>query len=90
MLLYSLIKKRAKPIEEYSTLYPATSSLSASTRSKGARFYSAKQHTIQISAIGHKENKNQDASPCALTNALQLRLFAIIQADYTIKPIGNS
>jgi hypothetical protein len=41
MELYSLIKKRAKPIEAYSTLYPATYSASASGRSKGARFNSA-------------------------------------------------
>ena len=38
---YSPRKKSANPIDEYSTLYPATSSASASGRSKGARFVSA-------------------------------------------------
>jgi hypothetical protein len=52
MDLYSLIKKSAKPIDLYSTLYPATSSASASGKSKGARFYSAKQQIIQIKAKG--------------------------------------
>jgi hypothetical protein len=59
ILLYSLIKKRANPILAYSTLYPATNSASASGKSNGARFYSAKQHTIQIYAIGHYAKKNQ-------------------------------
>jgi hypothetical protein len=53
ILAYSLIKKRANPIEAYSTLYPATNSASASGRSKGLRFYSARQQIIQIKAIGH-------------------------------------
>jgi hypothetical protein len=35
ILLYSAKKKSAKPIAEYSTLYPETSSASASGRSKG-------------------------------------------------------
>ena len=42
MLEYSAKKNRAKPIDEYSTLKPLTSSLSASGRSKGALFVSAK------------------------------------------------
>jgi hypothetical protein len=41
MLAYSPIKKRANPIDAYSTLYPATYSLSASGRSIGARLSSA-------------------------------------------------
>ena len=39
--LYSAKKNNAKPILEYSTLNPDTSSDSASGRSKGARFVSA-------------------------------------------------
>jgi hypothetical protein len=38
---YSPKKNRAKPIAEYSTLYPATNSASASGKSKGARLVSA-------------------------------------------------
>ena len=42
MFAYSPRKNKANPIEPYSTLYPATSSASASGRSKGARLVSAK------------------------------------------------
>jgi hypothetical protein len=42
MLEYSPKKNSAKVIEEYSVLYPDTSSASASGKSKGARFVSAK------------------------------------------------
>lgn len=38
---YSPKKNKAKPIAEYSTLYPATNSASASGKSKGALFVSA-------------------------------------------------
>jgi len=48
MLLYSPRKNRANAVDEYSTLYPATSSASASGRSKGARFVSA---NIEITKI---------------------------------------
>ena len=43
ILPYSPKKKRANPMEEYSTLYPATSSASASGKSKGALLVSARQ-----------------------------------------------
>lgn len=39
---YSAKKNKAKPIAAYSTLYPETSSASASGKSKGCRFVSAK------------------------------------------------
>jgi hypothetical protein len=57
MFLYSAIKNNAKPIDAYSTLYPATYSLSASGKSIGARLSSAKQQIIQRIAIGHKGKK---------------------------------
>ena len=41
MFEYSARKNNAKVIAEYSTLYPETSSDSASGRSKGCRFVSA-------------------------------------------------
>jgi len=53
ILLYSARKKRANPIPEYSTLYPDTSSASASGRSNGWRFVSARVVTKKISIIGN-------------------------------------
>jgi hypothetical protein len=47
-------KKRAKPIEAYSTLNPETNSDSASGRSKGARFVSAKILTKNMRKSGTK------------------------------------
>lgn len=51
---YSARKKRAKPILEYSTLNPETNSDSASGRSKGARFVSARILTKNIKKRGKK------------------------------------
>jgi hypothetical protein len=45
MLAYSPKENKANPIAEYSTLYPETSSASASGRSKGCLFVSAKAET---------------------------------------------
>lgn len=42
---YSAKKNKAKLIAEYSTLYPETNSDSASGKSKGCLFVSAKMHT---------------------------------------------
>ena len=42
MLVYSAKKNIAKLMDEYSTLYPATSSASASGKSKGTLLVSAK------------------------------------------------
>ena len=54
ILLYSPRKKNAKTIDEYSKLKPATSSASASGKSKGARFVSAIMETKNIAAKGNK------------------------------------
>jgi hypothetical protein len=51
---YSAKKNKAKPILEYSTLKPETSSDSASGKSNGARFVSAK---IEIKNIKNKGKK---------------------------------
>jgi hypothetical protein len=51
---YSAKKNSAKPILEYSTLKPETSSDSASGKSKGARFVSAKIETKNIKNKGKK------------------------------------
>ena len=58
ILLYSPKKNIAKMIEEYSTLYPATNSASASGRSKGARFVSANMETKKMAAHGNKGAAN--------------------------------
>jgi len=47
---YSPKEKRAKVIAEYSTLYPETSSASASGRSNGCLFVSAKEQIKNIIA----------------------------------------
>jgi hypothetical protein len=49
---YSAKKNKAKPILEYSTLKPDTSSDSASGKSNGARFVSAKIETKNIKNNG--------------------------------------
>lgn len=49
---YSARKKSANPLAEYSTLYPETSSASASGRSNGCRFVSARVVTKNIQNIG--------------------------------------
>lgn len=53
ILLYSARKNRANPLAEYSTLYPETSSASASGRSKGCRFVSASVVIKKIIKIGN-------------------------------------
>jgi hypothetical protein len=54
ILAYSPKKNKANPIAEYSVKYPATNSASASGKSKGARFVSAKIHTNQIITAGKR------------------------------------
>jgi len=61
---YSPKKNIAKVIEEYSTLYPATNSASASGKSNGARFVSARIDIKKIKAKGSNGNKNQIVSFC--------------------------
>jgi hypothetical protein len=51
---YSARKKSAKPILAYSTLKPETNSDSASGKSNGARFVSAKIETSHIKNRGKK------------------------------------
>jgi hypothetical protein len=59
MLAYSPKKNKAKVIAEYSTLYPETSSASASGKSKGCRFVSASIETQNKMNIGNKGIINQ-------------------------------
>jgi hypothetical protein len=59
MLLYSANINKIKKTEEYSTLYPATNSASASGKSKGVRFVSARLAIKNIYANGQKGTINQ-------------------------------
>jgi hypothetical protein len=67
MFPYSPRKNIAKIIDEYSTLYPATSSASASGRSKGVRLVSAIIDTKKISAEGSSGTTNQIVLIWAIT-----------------------
>src|SRR5471032_1158402 len=51
---YSPRKNNRKGVEEYSTKKPATSSLSASTRSKGGRLVSASADSKKTGSIGNR------------------------------------
>lgn len=72
MLLYSPKKNIAKIMDEYSTLYPATNSASASGRSKGARFVSANMETKKIAAHGNNGAANHTVLFCA--NIISVKL----------------
>jgi len=61
MLPYSAKKNSAKAIDEYSMLYPATISASASGRSKGVRLVSAKAAIKKIMANGKQGTMYQTA-----------------------------
>jgi len=62
ILEYSPKKKAANKIPEYSILYPATNSASASPKSKGVLLVSAKIDIKKIIAKGNKGKQNQIVS----------------------------
>src|SRR5258706_6698207 len=71
-LTYSPKKKSRNGVEEYSTKKPATSSDSASTRSKGGRLVSASAETKKTGSMGRRiENANQ---PCSWARTMAERL----------------
>src|SRR5437868_3427439 len=55
--IYSARKNSRKGPEEYSTKKPATNSLSASSRSKGGRWVSARDETKKITSMGNRMEK---------------------------------
>src|SRR5688572_14270987 len=59
---YSPRKKSRNGVEEYSTMWPATNSDSASTRSKGGRFVSASAEMKNTMNIGNKASQFQSSS----------------------------
>src|SRR2546421_2555887 len=76
MAMYSPRKNSRNGVAEYSTAYPATSSDSASTRSKGGRLVSASAEMKKITNIGNSGSQNQLNMPkrpsCASTIADRL------------------
>src|SRR5665213_659343 len=65
--MYSARKKSRKGPEEYSTKNPATSSDSASSRSKGGRWVSARDETKKITSMG---NRMENQFQCSSANTL--------------------
>src|SRR5438105_9275073 len=63
MAMYSPRKNSRKGVAEYSTANPATSSDSASTRSKGVRFVSANAQTKKMTNMGNSGSQNQFNNP---------------------------
>src|SRR5947209_13133181 len=59
MAMYSPRKNSKNGVAEYSTMKPATSSDSASTRSKGGRLVSASAETKNTTAIGKSGSQYQ-------------------------------
>jgi len=67
ILPYSAKKNNAKDIAEYSTLYPATSSASASGKSNGVLFVSASEHITKSTQNGNRGKTNQTPMDCSFT-----------------------
>jgi hypothetical protein len=90
ILLYSPKKNMAKIIEEYSTLYPATNSASASGRSNGARLVSANIETKKMAAQGSKGAANQTVRFWAKIISVKLEDPANKITGRMVKPIETS
>lgn len=90
ILLYSAKKNIAKIIDEYSVLYPATNSASASVKSKGVRFVSANIDTKKIIAQGNKGIKNQIVCICEKTILVKFKDPVKSITGKTTNPIETS
>ena len=86
---YSPKKKRAKPIAEYSVLYPETSSASASGKSKGDLLVSARPEIKNIINAGNKGTTNH-ISFWAKTIWVKFKEPEHIITEIIIKPIDTS
>jgi hypothetical protein len=89
MLLYSAKKNKAKLIAEYSTLYPETNSASASGKSKGCLFVSAKAHIKKIINIGNNGIKYHKFF-CAITISFKFKEPANNITETIVIPIDTS
>lgn len=90
MLLYSAKKKSANVIAEYSTLKPATSSASASGRSKGALFVSAKRDIKKTMHTGNNGKQNHTPTCCCRTISSKLKEFAQMVIGKSSRPMETS
>src|SRR5580693_8846463 len=81
-------------VEPYSTIKPATSSDSASTRSNGGRLVSASAEMKKITAIGNSGSQYQPNKPhllfCASTMAVRLSEPTQSSTVMMTKPIETS
>src|ERR1700761_2585033 len=81
-------------VEPYSTMKPATSSDSASTRSNGGRLVSASAETKKMMNIGNSGSQYQPSRPhrlsCAATMSVRLSEPTISSAVIMTKPIETS
>jgi len=89
MLLYSARKNSANPLAEYSTLYPETSSASASGRSKGWRLVSASVVTKKIRKIG-KSGNTSHRFVCVDTRVEKFSDPAKRRIDTSVDPSATS
>ena len=89
ILEYSPIKKNAKLTAEYSTIYPATNSASASGKSKGGLLVSANPEIINKKKTGKNGIKNQIFS-CKITIFVRLKEPTNKIKLIIIKPIETS
>ena len=95
MAMYSPRKNSRNGVEEYSTVKPATSSDSASTRSNGGRLVSASADTKKITNIGNSGSQiPAEHSPivpsCASTIADRLSEPTHSSTVMITKPIETS
>src|SRR3954468_18214916 len=92
MAMYSPRKNNRNGVAEYSTAKPATSSLSASTRSNGGRLVSASAETKKITNIGNSGSQYQlNMLPyCLSTMSARLSEPAHRSTVMITKPIETS
>ena len=90
ILLYSAKKNIAKIIDEYSVLYPATNSASASVKSKGVLFVSANIDIKKIIAQGSRGIRNQTVCICEKTILVKFKVPDKSTTGRTTNPIETS
>src|SRR5262249_34754045 len=93
MFTYSAMKNNRNGVEEYSTKYPATSSDSASGRSKGGRFVSARPEMKNMTNIGNsgpRKNQCRMSGPCARTMSDRFNDPASNRTVIRMKPMETS
>src|SRR3954468_5050812 len=102
MATYSPRKNSRNGVDEYSTMWPATNSDSASTRSKGGRFVSASAEMKKMMNIGNSDSQCQSRkvlgrpsrvpspSRCESTMSVRLSEPTASSTQTMTKPIETS